>query len=117
MGICADPPPTVASHSCVRSVLLKPEAKGRREKMSKAMTRATGGHSLRATTIALVALAVVLLALTLVVLLQTVPTTTDGAANPAISAEGKGGSRSVNYDPAIERHAEVVQRLGDGRLR
>jgi hypothetical protein len=82
--------------------------------MSKAMTQATGGHNLRA----IVALAAVLLVLTLVAVLQTAPTTPDrGEANPAMSAEGKGGStRSVNDDP-IDRHAEVVQRLGNGSLR
>jgi hypothetical protein len=90
--------------------------KGRREKMSKAMGQTTGGHNLRVT-MAIVAIAAVLLALTLVAVLQTAPTTTDrGQANPALSAQGKGGSTSVNNDP-IERHAEVVQRLGDGSLR
>ena len=87
--------------------------------MSKAMGQTTGGHNLRVT-IAIVALAAVLLALTLVAVVQTASTTSDGAANsanPAMSAEGKGGSRSVNYDPAIDRHAEVVQRLGNGSLR
>jgi hypothetical protein len=34
-----------------------------------------------------------------------------------MSAEGKGVPRGVNYDPAIDRHAEVVQRLGNGSLR
>ena len=84
--------------------------------MSKAMGQTTGGHNLRVT-MAIVAIAAVLLALTLVAVLQTAPTTTDrGQANPALSAQGKGGSTSVNNDP-IERHAEVVQRLGDGSLR
>jgi hypothetical protein len=83
--------------------------------MSKAMTRTTGAHNLRVM-MAIVALAVVLLMLTLVAVLQRAPTTTDrGEANPAMSAEGKGGS-SVNNDP-IERHTEVVQRLGNGSLR
>jgi hypothetical protein len=84
--------------------------------MSKAISQTTGGHNLRVT-MAIVALAVVLLVLTLVAVLQTASTTSGGAANPAMSAEGNGGSRSVNYDPAIERHPEVVQRLGDGSLR
>jgi hypothetical protein len=85
--------------------------------MSKAMTQAMGSHNLRVT-MAIVALAVVLLMLTLVAVLQTAQTTTErGEANPAMSAESKGGSRSVNYDTAIERHAEVVQRLGNGSLR
>ena len=84
--------------------------------MSKAMTQATAGHNLRVM-MAIAALAVVLLVLTLVAVLQTAPTTTDrGEANPVMSAEGKGGSTSTNDDP-IERHAEVVQRLGNGSLR
>ena len=66
---------------------------------------------------AIAALAAVLLALTLVAVFQTASTSSDGAANPAMSAEGKGVPRSVNYDPAIDRHAEVVQRLGGGSLR
>lgn len=83
--------------------------------MSKAVTQATSGHNLRVM-MAIVALAVVLLGLTLVAVLQRAPTTTDrGEANPAMSTESKGGS-SVNNDP-IERHAEVVQRLGNGSLR
>ena len=83
--------------------------------MSKAMGQTTGAHNLRVT-MAIVALAALLLVLTLVAVLQRAPTTTDrGEANPAMSAESKGGS-SVNNDP-IERHAEVVQRLGDGSLR
>jgi hypothetical protein len=85
--------------------------------MSKAISQTTGGHNLRVT-MAIVALAAVLLALTLVAVFQTASTTSDGgAANPAISAEGKGVPRSANYDPAIDRHAEVVQRLGNGSLR
>ena len=84
--------------------------------MSKAMTQTTSGHNLRVM-MAIVALAVVLLALTLVAVLQRAPTTTDrGEANRAMSAEGKRGSTSANDDP-IERHAEVVQRLGNGSLR
>ena len=84
--------------------------------MSKAMGQTIGGHNLRVTMV-IVTIAAVLLALTLVAVLQTAPTTTDrGEANPAMSAEGKGGSTSANDDP-IERHAEVVQRLGNGSLR
>ena len=83
--------------------------------MSKAMTQTTGAHNLRVI-MAIVALAVVLLALTLLAVFQTASTTSDSAANPAMSAEGKKVPRSVNYDPAIDRHAEVVQRLGGGNL-
>ena len=84
--------------------------------MSKAMGQATGGRTLRAT-MAIVALAAVLLALTLVAVFQAASTRSDSAANRAMSAEGKGVPRSVNHDPAIDRHAEVVQRLGGGSLR
>ena len=74
------------------------------------------GNGARRARRGLAALAVVLLVLTLVAVVQTAPTTADrGEANPAMSTESKGGS-SVNNDP-IERHAEVVQRLGDGSLR
>jgi len=85
--------------------------------MSKAMTQTTSGHNLRVM-MAIAALAALLLMLTVVAVLQMAPTTTDrGEANPAMSAEGKRGStRSANDDP-IERHAEVVQRLGNGSLR
>jgi len=95
---------------------LRTKSRERREKMSKVMSQATGGHNLRVT-ITIVALAAVLLVLTLVTVLQTAPTTSDrGDANHSMSAEGKGGSTSDNNDP-IERHAEVVQRLGNGSLR
>jgi hypothetical protein len=84
--------------------------------MSKAMGQTTGAHTLRAT-LAIVVLAAVLLALTLVAVFQAASTSSGGAANPAMSAESKGVPRSVNHDPAIDRHAEVVQRLGNGSLR
>jgi len=62
-------------------------------------------------------LAVVLLLLAVLVFaMRTAPMTGDRDANPAMSANGGAGS-SITYDPYIERHAEVVQRLGDGRLR
>jgi hypothetical protein len=86
--------------------------------MGKAISQTKGAHNLRVT-LAIAALAAVLIVLTLVAVLQTAPTTSDSAAksaNHAISADGTGGSRSVNYDPAIDRHAEVVQRLGGGNL-
>ncbi len=54
------------------------------------------------------ALAVLLLALTLVIVVETIPTTS-GSANPAMSADGSGGS-SITHDPYIDRHAEVVAR-------
>ena len=84
--------------------------------MSKAIGQATGGRNLRVT-MAIAALAVVLLALTLVAVFQTASTSNDSVANPAMSSEGKGVPRGVNYDPYIDRHAEVVQRLGNGSLR
>jgi hypothetical protein len=99
--------------------VVKPTDKGRREKMSKTMSQAIRGHYLRRTMV-IAALAVMLLALTLVVVVETTLTTSDrgdaNLANPAMSANGGAGS-SVTYDPYIERHAEVVQRLGGGSLR
>lgn len=84
--------------------------------MSKTMSQAVGGHNLRVTML-IVALAAVLFVLTLVAVVQTASTTSgSGDANPAMSADGSGGS-SVNYAPYIDRHAEVVQRLGGGSLR
>ena len=84
--------------------------------MSKAMSQSKGAHNLRVT-MTIAALAAVLLVLTLVAVLQTASTTSDSVANPAMSAEGKGVSGSVNHDPYIDRHAEVVQHLGNGSLR
>ena len=85
--------------------------------MGKAISQTTGGRNLRVT-MAIAALAAVLLALTLVAVFQTAPTTSDrGAANPVMSTEGKGVPRSVNYDPAIDRHAEVVARYHEDGLR
>jgi Trk-type K+ transport system membrane component len=67
------------------------------------------------------ALAMVLcvLLVALVFALGPATTTSDREFNPAIhaiSADGTGGS-SLTHDPYIERHAEVVQRLGGGSLR
>ena len=59
---------------------------------------------------AIAALAAVLLALTVVAVFQTAPPTSDsGNANPAMSADGSGGS-GIAQDPYIERHTEVVAR-------
>ena len=66
---------------------------------------------------ALLAVLLLLLTVALAFALQPAPTTSD--ANPAIhamSADGKRGSISTQ-DPYLERHAEVVNRLGDGSLR
>ena len=77
------------------------------------------GQKLRVT-VAMVLLAVlVLLALALAYAVRPVPTTSHGGAIPAhraISADGARGS-TITKDPNIERHAEVVQRLGNGSLR
>jgi hypothetical protein len=85
--------------------------------MRKAMTQTTGAPNLRVT-MAIAAFAVVLLALTLVAVVQTAPTTTDrGDANPAMSAEASGESRSVSYDYYLDQHTELVHRLNNGGLR
>jgi hypothetical protein len=73
------------------------------------MTQTMRGHNSKVTMVT-VALAVVLLALTLVVVVQISPKTSDsGSANPAMSADGSGGS-SIIHDPYIDRHTEVVAR-------
>jgi hypothetical protein len=73
------------------------------------------GHNLRVKSmIALLAVLLLLLAVALVFALQPAPTTSD--RDPAMSTGGKGGSIST-HDPYLERHAEVVERLGNGTLR
>jgi hypothetical protein len=86
----------------------------RRKEMNKTIRR----HNLRARAVMVLLAALVLLAMALVFVLQSAPTTSDRDAKPAnhaMSADGKRGSISTQ-DPYIERHAEVVERLGDGRL-
>ena len=86
--------------------------------MDKTMNQTVGGHNPRVT-MAIAALAVLLLVLTVVAVIQTAPTSSDrgvSPANHAMSAEGKGGS-SVNHDPYIDRHAEVVARYHEDGLR
>jgi hypothetical protein len=86
--------------------------------MSKAMTRAMGGHNLRVMMV-IVALAAMLFVLTLVAVVQRAPTTSSGNANhanPAMGVDEKGGS-SITQDSSIERHAKVVQGLGDDSVR
>ena len=83
--------------------------------MSKAMSEAPGGHKFRVTMV--IALLTVLLLLAVVFALQPAPTT--GDANPASHArraDGTGGS-GITDEPYIERHAEVVARLGNSSLR
>ncbi len=64
------------------------------------------------------AMALCVLLVALVFALQPAATTSNREVNPAShakSTDGSGGS-SISQDP-IERHAEVVQRLGGGTLR
>jgi hypothetical protein len=94
------------------------EKKARRKKMGKTMSQTVGGHNPRVTMV-IVALAVLLLVLTLVAVVQTASTTSDRGvppANPVMRADGP-GARSVNYDPYIDRHAEVVARYHEDSLR
>ena len=77
------------------------------------------GHKPRVTRMIALLAVLLLLAVALVFALRPAPTTSDREANPAnhaMSAHGKRGSISTQ-DPYIERHAEVVQRLGNGSLR
>jgi hypothetical protein len=87
----------------------------------KEMNTTIRGHKPRV--MRMIALLVVVLLLVLAVALEfalrPAPTTSDRDAKPAIhamSADGKRGSISTQ-DPYLERHAEVVNRLGDGSLR
>jgi hypothetical protein len=77
------------------------------------------GHNLRAWVVIALLAVLLLLAVALVYTLRPVPTTSPGDANPAhraMSADGARGS-TIDRDPYIERHAEVVERLGNGSLR
>ena len=87
--------------------------------MGKTMSQTIGGHSPRVTMV-IAALAVVLLVLTLVTVVHTASTTSDRGVSPAkhaMSVEDGTGGRSVNYDPYIDRHAEVVARYHEDSLR
>ncbi|HKH39589.1 MAG TPA: hypothetical protein VKA82_20730 [Rubrobacter sp.] len=72
------------------------------------------GHYLRVTVVMALLAVLLLLSVTLVFALQPAPTTSD--RDPAMSAGGKGGS-SLTEDPDLERHAAVVERLGNVSLR
>jgi Trk-type K+ transport system membrane component len=77
------------------------------------------GHNLRVTVVMALLAVLLLLAVALVFALRPAPTTSDrdaNLANHAMSAYSTGGSIST-HDPYIERHAEVVERLGNGSLR
>jgi hypothetical protein len=102
------------------------------------------GHKPRVTRIiALLAVLLLLLAVALVFALQPVPTTSDREAkpanhamsgtkesdvshliptsssdgNPTIDAVSGTGGSSISQNPDVKRHAEVVERLGNGSLR
>jgi hypothetical protein len=72
------------------------------------------GHNLRMTVVMALLAVLLLLSVALVSALQPAPTTSD--RDPTMSTGGKGGSIGT-HDPYLERHAEVVDRLGDGSLR
>jgi cytochrome c oxidase assembly factor CtaG len=77
------------------------------------------GHNLRVMVVMALLAVLLLVAVALMFALQPAPTTSDRDANPAnhvMSADGKRGSISTQ-DPDLKRHAEVVERLGDGSLR
>ena len=82
--------------------------------MSKTMTQTIRGHNPKVT-VAMVLIAVlILLMVALAFMLQSAATT--DANKPAMHARSAGGS-SITQDPYIDRHAEVVARLGEGSLR
>jgi hypothetical protein len=75
------------------------------------------GYNLGLTVVIALLAVTVLLTVALVYALRPLPTT--GHATPAHRAIAPDGARgsTITKDPNIERHAEVVQRLGDGSLR
>ena len=77
------------------------------------------GHNLRVTVVMALLAVLLLLAVALVFTLPSAQTTSDrdvSRANHVMSADGKRGS-SIPQNPDVERHAEVVERLGNGSLR
>ena len=77
------------------------------------------GHYLRVTVVMALLAVLIVLAVALVFARQPAPTTSDRNASPAnhaMSADGKRGSISTQ-DPDLKRHAEVVERLGNGSIR
>jgi hypothetical protein len=78
------------------------------------------GHNLRARVVTALLAVLLLVAVALVFALRSAPTTSDRDSNPAnhaISADGKRGSISTQDPVLLKRHAEVVERLGNGSLR
>jgi hypothetical protein len=77
------------------------------------------GHNLTATVVMALLAVLVLSTVALVYALRPLPTTGHGEATLAHRAIGAYGARgsTITEDPNIERHAEVVERLGDGSLR
>jgi hypothetical protein len=77
------------------------------------------GHNFRVMVVMALIAVLVLSTMALVYALRPVPTTSHGDATPAhraMSADGARGS-TITKDPNIKRHAEVVQRLGNGSPR
>lgn len=88
------------------------------------------GHNLRVTMVMALLAVLLLLAVVLVFALQSAPTTSDRDANPAVEAPANMDAGGENYgwdihkrgssipqNTDVERHAEVVERLGNGSLR
>jgi len=91
-----------------------------REARRKQMNATIRGHNLRVTVVMALLAVLALLTVALVFALLPAPTSSDrdanSAANHAISADGERGS-NIPQTPYVERHAEVVERLGNGNLR
>jgi hypothetical protein len=75
------------------------------------------GHNLRARVVMALLAVLLLVAVALMFALRPAPTTSDRDANHAMSADGKRGSISTQDPDLLKRHAEVVERLGNGSLR
>jgi hypothetical protein len=95
------------------------EVSGDERARRKQMNTTIRGHNLRATVVIALLAVLLLVAVALVFALRPAPITSDRDANPAnhaMNVDGKRGSISTQ-DPDLKRHAEVVDRLGDGSLR
>jgi hypothetical protein len=90
-----------------------------REARRKQMNTTIRGQKLRVRVVMALLAVLVLLAVAVAYAVRPFPTTSHGDATPAhraMSADSTRGS-TIDRDPNVERHAEVVQRLGNGSLR
>jgi hypothetical protein len=82
------------------------------------MSKAIRAHNFGAMAAMVLLIALLIVLVTLAPALRSEPTAGERASSPAghtLSAGDPGGT-TITQDPNIERHAEMVQSLGKGRL-